>query len=139
MFRNVLHGGVEFNGVFANAGLAAARVCAGLMMAFGHGLGKLPPSDQFIDGVAGMGFPMPLVFAWLAALAEFAGALALTIGLATRPAALFLGITMATAAFVAHAQDPFDVKERALLYLAISAIFLAMGSGRYGLDQRLRA
>ncbi|HRO68369.1 MAG TPA: hypothetical protein PL182_12440, partial [Pseudobdellovibrionaceae bacterium] len=48
--------------------MTALRVFAGLAMALGHGMGKLPPSDGLIGGVTAMGFPGPLAFAWLAAL-----------------------------------------------------------------------
>lgn len=138
MFKGLLHGGVEFNGFFPNLGFGIARVATGLMMAFGHGLGKVPPSDKFIDGVAAMGFPVPVVFAWAAGLTELVGAFALAFGLATRPAAFLLCCTMATAAFIRHGGDPFSDKEPALLYLMLSLIFLAVGAGRYGLDRRLR-
>ena len=55
--------------------LTLLRVFAGLAMAFGHGLGKLPVSDKFISGVEDLGFPMPFIFAWAAAVSEFLGGL----------------------------------------------------------------
>jgi putative oxidoreductase len=138
MFRRLLHGGASVDGALANLGLALARVVAGGMLAFGHGMGKLPPSEKFIEGVAALGFPMPEVFAWAAGLAEFGGGILLMLGLLTRPAAAFIAFTMATAAFGKHAGDAFDIKERALLYLVLAVVFITVGPGRLSVDTRLR-
>ncbi|MGB3541631.1 DoxX family protein [Rubrivirga sp.] len=119
-------------------GLLILRVGIGLPMAFGHGLGKIPPSEGFIGATGDMGFPIPIVFAWAAALSEFLGGLLIALGLLTRPAALMLAITMAVAAFVRHAADPFSTKELALVYLAASLALLATGAGRYAIDRALR-
>lgn len=40
-------------------------------MALAHGLGKTPPPEQLIDGVANMGFPMAIVFAWAASRVNY--------------------------------------------------------------------
>jgi len=69
------------------------RAFIGLSMALAHGLGKIPPPSQLVDGLAGMGFPLPVVFAWLAGGSEFFGGILIAVGLFTRPAALFLGVT----------------------------------------------
>jgi putative oxidoreductase len=135
--RRFLVGG-SINAAATDAGLLILRVYAGLALALAHGYGKLPPSPRFIEGVGALGFPLPLVFAWAAALAEFAGGILLALGLATRPAALFIAITMATAGFLAHASDPFNVKEKPLLFLAVAVLFLLAGAGRYSIDALLR-
>lgn len=65
-----------------------------------------------IDGVAawfgnpdwGLGLPAPLLMAWLAALTEFVGGIALVLGLGVRIAAIPLMVTMAVAAVTAHWQ-----------------------------------
>lgn len=119
-------------------GLLIFRVFIGLSMAIAHGLGKVPPPDMLIDGVAGMGFPLPVVFAWGAALSELIGGLLIAVGLFTRPAALSLGFTMAIAAFVAHSADPFDKKEMALLYLVACVLLFFQGAGRFSLDRIFR-
>jgi putative oxidoreductase len=122
------------NAPLTDAGLLVLRVFAGLALALGHGWGKLPPSPGFIEGVGNMGFPWPALFAWAAAFAEFAGGLLLAAGLLTRPASLLIFFTMATAAFIRHAPDPFSGKEKALLFLFIALLFLLAGAGRYSLD-----
>lgn len=119
-------------------GLLLFRLFIGITMAFAHGLGKLPPNEQLIGGVAAIGFPAPLVFAWMAALSEFLGGLCLAAGLFTRYAAAFLGFTMAVAAFVVHAQDPFQTKEMALLYLFACVLLFFCGAGSYSFDRKIR-
>lgn len=135
--KKLLIQGTDEGSVLSEAAMAGLRVFAGLAMAFGHGLNKLPPSAGLIDGVASMGFPAPELFAWAAALAEFVGGLLLAAGLLTRPAALSVALTMAVAAFGAHAADPFQKKELALLYLFVSLIFVVRGAGKWSIDRRL--
>ena len=116
-----------------NLGLLILRLFAGITMGYAHGMGKIPPPEQLVQGVSGLGFPMPEVFAWLAALAECGGFL-IALGLFTRSASFFLAFTMAIAGFMAHAADPFNVKEMAFLYLSISVMFMLTGPGAYSLD-----
>lgn len=117
--------------------LTVLRVFAGLSMAFGHGLGKMPPSEGFVGAVTHLGFPAPELFAWAASLSEFGGGLLLALGLLTRPAAAGIAFTMAVAAFLAHAGEPYGVKEMALLYLVVGLVYLVRGGGRWSLDQVL--
>ena len=130
--------GEEIKSRALNVGLTILRVFAGMSIVFGHGLGKIPVSDRFIEGVVNLGLPFPVFFAWSAGISEFFGGLLLALGLFTRPSAFFLTLTMATAAFLRHADDPFSGKEKALLYMVIFILFLFMGSGKYGIDQSLR-
>jgi putative oxidoreductase len=119
-------------------GVAVLRVAAGLMMAT-HGYAKIfgGKMDGFTQGVADMGFPVPVLFAWLAALAELVGGVLLALGIGTRINALLIGGTMVVAAFVRHAGDPFAKKELALLYLAIMIYFALAGGGRLAADRLL--
>ncbi|WP_303906290.1 HvfX family Cu-binding RiPP maturation protein [Thiohalomonas denitrificans] len=50
----------------------------------------------------GLGLPFPTVMAWLAALSETGGAIALVLGLAVRWASIPLMVTMAVAALTVH-------------------------------------
>lgn len=118
-----------------DVGLLIFRLCIGLTMAFSHGLGKIPPMQQLVDGVGAMGFPFPIFFAWVVALTEFVGALFIAAGLFTRISALFLAVTMAVAFFIVHGADPFNVKELAFLFLASSVLLIFTGAGKYGLDR----
>lgn len=114
------------------------RVFLGLTMALTHGMGKVPPPEQLVAGVQGLGFPAPVFFAWAAGLSEFAGGILLALGLLTRPAALFLSFTMLVAAFGAHLNDPFQVKEMSLLYLVGFLTFAIRGSGKWSVDQYIK-
>jgi putative oxidoreductase len=122
----------------ADGALTLLRVFAGLSLALAHGLGKMPPSEKFIEGVTNLGFPAPMLFAWSAGLAELAGGMLVAVGLATRPAAVFACFTMLVAAFGAHSADPFQKKELALLYATIMLAFVFVGAGRFGLDAFVR-
>ncbi|MFN3455544.1 MAG: DoxX family protein [Pseudobdellovibrio sp.] len=122
----------------ADLGLLIFRAFIGLSMAFAHGLGKIPPSAQLIEGVTSMGFPMPVLFAWAAGLSEFLGALLIVVGLYTRYAAAFLGFTMAVAALVVHSADPYQTKELAFVYLFSCVLVIFAGAGKYSLDRKFR-
>lgn len=136
--KSLLFGGFETQNRIGDFGLLLLRLFTGLALSFAHGIGKVPPSEQFIQGVGDLGFPIPHVFAWCAAFAEFFGGMLLAIGLFTRPSAFLIAVTMGVAAFVVHAADPFQRKEMALLFLFIALAFLFMGSGRYGIDNLIR-
>ena len=133
----VLIGGEGGASARADAGLLVLRVFVGLGLALGHGMGKMPPSERFIGGVAGMGFPAPALFGWAAGLAEFAGGLLLALGLLTRPSAFFILPTMLVAAFLREGPS-FGDKEKALLYAAAAVLFVLAGAGRYSLDALIR-
>jgi putative oxidoreductase len=136
--KRYLIGGMPPVSFMGDAIITAVRVSVGLALALGHGYGKIPPPERFITGVAEMGFPAPGLFAWMAALAEFAGGLCLAAGLFTRPAAFFAGFTMIIACFVRQASDDFSARELSFLYLSFCVIFLVLGSGRFGLDRFFR-
>lgn len=124
----------NYAGVAANVGLLVGRLGFGLMLAFMHGMGKVPPAEGFVGGVASLGFPAPLLFAWAAGLAEFIGSLLVAIGLATRPAALTVAFTMAVAALMMHGADPLEKKELALVYLFFGLIYTFTGAGKFSVD-----
>jgi putative oxidoreductase len=101
-------------------------------------VGKLPPSEGFISGTANLGFPLPTVFAWAAAMSEFLGGIFLALGLFTRVAGSFICFTMLTAVLGVHAAEPFQKKELALMYLAVAGAFMFKGAGEWSVDAFLR-
>ena len=105
-----------------------------------HGYGKVFGGHiaRLTEGVAQMGFPAPEVFAWAAALSEFAGGICVVLGLFTRPAAFFIFVTMSVAAFVAHRTDALNVKEIALAYWTIAGALVFLGAGKFSLDAVLK-
>jgi putative oxidoreductase len=146
--KDFLFGGAGAATRFGNIGLLILRAGFGLAIAIGHGMGKvysngsIGPSDQFVNGVKGMGFPAPTAMAWMAALTEFLGGILLAAGLLTRPAAIALVFNMGVAAFVAHKDAPLfgppPNKEYALLFLVVFLAFVFTGAGRYSIDRFLR-
>jgi putative oxidoreductase len=136
--KKLLFGSSATSSAFTDLFILVARVTVGLSLALTHGYGKIPPADGFVSGLDAMGFPFPLVFAWLAALSEFLGGLFVAAGLFTRPAAFFMGFTMAVASFGKHAADPFAKQELSLLYFCVALIFFALGGGRFSLDRLFR-
>ncbi|MBI2094627.1 MAG: DoxX family protein [Candidatus Omnitrophica bacterium] len=118
-------------------GLLWLRALAGAGIAH-HGYGKIFGGQVtgLAEGVAQMGFPMPLAFAWAAALSEFAGGILLVLGLGTRYAAFFIFCTMSAAAFIHHRMDPLQVKELALAYWTIAGALILTGAGKFSVDGR---
>jgi putative oxidoreductase len=134
---------------------------AGLGLALAHGWGKVAAlstgqGQGLIETVGRLGFPAPALFAWAAALSEFAGGLLVALGLGTRIAAGFAAVTMAVAAFVRHhaltrlvawlglASVPDETlkawgnPELALVYLVVLLAVLLLGPGRLSLDRLVR-
>jgi putative oxidoreductase len=136
-------------------GLLALRI-AGLYLAVAHGYGKVvglaTGQGRFLQGVAEMGFPVPIVFAWAAALSEFAGGLLVALGLLTPWAAAFAAFTMVVAALGPHhalsqllsslgmAPVPEETlkgwgnPELAVAYLLIMVAVALLGPGRFSID-----
>ncbi len=126
-------------------GLLILRVGTGLLMLFGHGLGKL---QEFAEKKSE--FPVPDFFplkymspsiSLMAAIgAEVGCGALLVLGLATRPAAFILAFTMTVAAFNILAAGPLfmsggpGAKEPALLFLIPCVALLLSGAGSFSID-----
>lgn len=134
---------------------------SGFGLAFAHGWPKISmflagEGGRFIEGVANLGFPLPMVFAWAAGISELVGGLAIALGLGTRIFAIFASATVASAAFLRHhllqqiliffgltsapeeVVDSWGNPERAALYVLILLSLILMGGGRFSLDRLLR-
>lgn len=138
MIKRLLFKTTHENSIFNEGSMTLLRVAAGILMAGLHGMGKVPPSEQLIGGVTGLGFPAPVLFAWAAGLSELLGGIFLAIGFLTRPSAILLAITMLTAAFGVHMADPWSVKELSFLYLVIATVFAVRGAGRWSFDNLIK-
>ena len=124
---------MNLRALLPDLGLLVLRLGLGGIM-LTHGFGKLTNfaamTDKFADPF-GLGMTVSLV---LAVFAEFFCSLGLIVGLATRLAVIPLIVTMATAFFIIHANDPFMKKELALVYLVGYVGLGFMGAGRLSLD-----
>lgn len=125
----------NWRNLLVNVGLLWLRVLMGLGIAM-HGYGKIFSGrmDGFAAAVESMGFPLPVFFAWSAAISEFFGGILIALGVGTRVFAAFVFITMTVAAFVRHFGDPLRVKELALAYWVMSSALVLTGAGVYSLD-----
>lgn len=73
----------------------------------------------------------------LVIFAEFFCGILVTIGFLTRLAIIPIFITMVVAFFIAHGNDPFQVKQTAFIFLLLSVVIFITGSGRYSVDRLL--
>ena len=118
-------------------GLLLLRVWFGLVLAFGHGAGKIANFEKFAASVGSKhGIPLPELTAPFAIASEVVGGILLALGLFTRVAAIAIIGTMLVAAVWVHRADPFMDKEFALAYAVAALVVLISGPGKYSLDAR---
>ena len=101
-----------------------------------HGFHKVAHTmPDFTRTVARLGFPMPTVFAWAAALSEFLGGICVVVGLFTRYAALAIAIVMTVAVAKVHLHEGLvDGYEFPLALLAIALAVVLTGAGPASID-----
>ena len=124
-----------------SVGIAIVRVVTGVIM-LAHGAQKL-----FQFGIAGvtqgfteMGVPMPTIVAPLVAVLEFAGGIALILGVLTRFVSFALAIDMIAALFIAHFAAGFFLPngyEFVLILLATTTALVVAGAGAFSVDQAI--
>ncbi len=132
-----------------NAGSLIARLTLGLVM-FPHGAQKMLGWFGGHGFAGTMGFftgtmHIPAFFAFLAILAEFAGALGLVVGLFGRVAAFGIACVMGVAIVMGHAANGFFMNwygsqagegfEYHLLAIGLALIVMVCGSGKASLDR----
>lgn len=118
--------------------LLFSRLLFGATMLIAHGLPKLMSFSQRMNT-----FPDPLgvgnsLSLGLTIFAEVLCAGLLALGLFTRWVSGPLAVTMAVAAFIVHAGDPWHKKELAFVYMVGYIICGLLGSGRLSLDFVIR-
>ena len=118
-------------------GMLWLRVTLGLGSMY-HGWTKVTGEGSIVGwserSVAAMGFPLPVVWGFLATSAELIGGFFILLGLWTRYSALAGAFVWLVAFFIRHQLDPFRVKELAAAYAVISIAILIMGPGRFSVD-----
>lgn len=117
-------------------GFLFLRVFTGLSMFLAHGWPKLMKFDVLKDS-----FPDPwgigssLSFA-LVIFAEVLCSVLLVFGVFTRLAAIPPAVTMLVAFFVIHAEDAFQKKELAFVYLGLYLALILLGGGKVSLSHK---
>lgn len=139
--------GLALNGtnpLFIDLALLFGRVAIGLCFVV-HALGKLGivgngTMDGFAQWLGNLGMPMPAVSARMAMVSELSGGILLALGLATRPAAFVLIVTMAVAGIVGHRGAGYLITneppgaEYTFNLAVVCLMFLMMGPGTISLD-----
>lgn len=118
-------------------GLLVVRIAMGIAFIL-HGWPKIQNAFSWM----GPDSPIPGIFQGLAAFSEFAGGIALILGLFTSLNAIGLMITMTVAAFYHISKgDPFvghgGSWELAGIYWTLSFLFLLTGPGYFSLDRKI--
>ena len=113
--------------------LLALRIFFGVLL-MSHGIQKWSNfqemSATFPDPL-GVGSPLSL---GLAIFGEMVCSMGFIIGLLYRLAMLPMIFTMGMAFFVIHGNDPFSVKELALVYLVVFILMYIYGPGKFSVD-----
>jgi len=119
----------------ASIGLAALRIATGIVF-LNHGYQKM--FKMGIGGVSGffghVGVPLPGVMATLITVLEVFGAVALIVGLLTRPVAVAFALDMLGAIFLVQLKNGFSKFELEFLLLGASVALIFAGAGRYSID-----
>lgn len=116
-----------------NIGLLILRLGSGALM-LSHGIPKI--NRLFADEIKfsdpfGLGSTVSLA---LAVFAEVICAALVIVGFKVRLATIPLMITMLTAAFYAHADDPFSRKELPLMFFISFLVLCILGGGKFSID-----
>ena len=113
------------------------RIAFGLLF-FSHGIAKMSEFDILITS-----FPDPLgvgktLSLSLVIFAEVFCSVAFIAGALFRLCLIPMIFTMAMAFFVIHGNDPFAVKETAMMYLLLFILLFVTGPGKYSVDAMIR-
>lgn len=122
------------NAVLKDLALLVIRLGSGAMM-LTHGIPKI--GRLFGDGPVKFADPFglgPEISLGMAIFAEVICAVLVMVGFKTRLATIPLILTMLTATFYVHWNDPFGKKELPLLYVCVFLGILAFGAGKYAVD-----
>ena len=114
-------------------GVGVLMLHAGAKKLFGAFDG--PGLEGFSGYMESLGLEPAMLMAVLAAGAEFFGGIFLLLGFLTRLSALSIVITMAVAAFVAHAGD-YDAMRFPIMIMLASLTLVIGGAGKLSLDNK---
>ncbi|MFH1878130.1 MAG: DoxX family protein [Candidatus Omnitrophota bacterium] len=127
-------------------GLLILRIGVGLIMA-AHGAQKLfgiwggPGIEGFAQMMKSMNFDPPVLWAWIAGIAEFGGGILLALGILPRISAASIAVTMFVAAFFVHGKAGLFASnggfEYPLMILLVSLSIVISGGGKLSLFNKL--
>lgn len=126
---------------YSDWGPVVLRLVLGIIF-IAHGWGKLfgmaPGMEAWVGMVTGLGFPAATATAYLVALVEFVGGVAVLLGLFTRYAAALIAIVMAVAIWkVKFAMGLLGGYELDLGLLGIALALVLLGPGKLSLEKML--
>lgn len=101
----------------------------------GAGVSKLTAAEGFAGMLGGLGFPQPLIMAYLVAIFELVGGLAVLVGFQTRVAAILLALFCLASGYIAHLTEISALLKNVALaggYLLLSV----SGPGAYAIDRK---
>lgn len=121
-----------------NAAVLVLRLVVGLVFLV-HGIQKLGGMDQTIGFFQAIGIPAAVFFAWVVALVETLGGIALILGIGTHIASVLLAIVMLVAIFSVKLGKGFSGGYEFDLVLLASLIgFILNGAGKISLDAKCK-
>ncbi len=116
-------------------GLLALRLAVGVVFAY-HGWMKLADMEGTIAMFTGFGLPLPMVCAWIVALVEFVGGIAIALGLFNRVTTTLLAVDMIVALLLVHTNMPYRAAELPLVLLGAVLALYVTGPGKFALMGR---
>ncbi len=133
-----MHGIRKIVGYRPDAGIFILRLVVGIVFAV-HGILKLSNMEGTVKFFTMIHIPGAAFFAWVVALVETLGGIALVLGIGTTIAAVLLGIVMIVAIFSAKLKVGFvGGYEFDLTVLAGLIAVLFNGAGKYSLDAKCK-
>lgn len=131
--------------VLTGVALLVLRIGLGVEMVV-HGWPKIKKPSATAGFFGQTGIKPALFWAWIVALVEFAGGIAIVLGLLTRPAAFFIVVEFLVIILylkVGKMKQKFSTPEGAgwewdWLIMMMAAALLLAGSGAYGLDRVMK-
>ena len=127
-----------------NIALLILRVGFAFSVAYAHGYGKITSGPEKWEKLGGsmedIGISFaPVFWGFMAAFAEFFGAIMIGVGFCTRLGAFLLGFTMLVAFYGhIHGGDGFGDASHSFDLMMISIFFLITGAGKYSLDNKIK-
>jgi putative oxidoreductase len=127
----------------SSAGILFLRIGIGIAFIFVHGWPKISGGPELWGKIGGamtnLGINFaPVFWGFMASVSEFGGGILILMGLFTRPAAVFMALTMAVAA-VYHLSK-LDPWSKVIYPMEMFSVFLALiliGAGKYSADNFL--